>query len=422
MTYNERSIQDQTAAETKSIGFDYQYYFFLYKLLQLETGQIIGYEVKDDVHIDRENGDLILIQLKHSLDSKANLTEKDDDLWKTISNWIKIINDSTQERSSLVEQLRYIDKTTFMLVTNKSSTTTNKFLQYIELFRKGSKSLLEIRDHLVRISKSSKDKKPSVVDGYIKLLLLQEDVWLEKFLKKMDFLLSKDFLIDAIKKKIKEKNVLENRLDDVYESIDSNLRTLIYDTVKSGQKVTISFELYYKKFTKFYEMGRRKQLLIRSQISTNPVPSEPLNYTSIKQLIDAEIIDECDLDFEDEVVRIFTDKLLMHNNEKRWLQDSEITDKEIEAFNKVAIRKWKSEFDGIHAFLKKELRTTDLSSIGKDRLNDLALECYHKVLSLNLSLDDTDLELELSNGKFYLLSNQPKIGWIYDWQGRYMKS
>jgi hypothetical protein len=45
LTKSDKSIQEQTAAETKSIGFDYQYYYFLLIMIQLETGQSIGYEV-----------------------------------------------------------------------------------------------------------------------------------------------------------------------------------------------------------------------------------------------------------------------------------------------------------------------------------------------------------------------------------------
>jgi hypothetical protein len=422
LTKVDKSVQEQTAAETKSIGFDYQYYYFLYKMIQLETGQSIGYEVKDDVHIDKENGKLILIQLKHSIDTKANLTEKDGDLWKTISNWIKIINDKTQNRSNLADQLNYIKNTTFLLVTNKAETSTNKFIQLIQNFKNGTKKISEIRGHLTQISTPAPGRDPSVVDSYISSFLAQNDDWLKAFIKNIDFLMSKDSLIDAIKTKIKEKNVIESRIDDVYESIDSNLRSLIYETVKSGNKVTISFDLYYKKFTKFYEMGGRgKKLLIRTHTPKKPVPVNHLEYTSIKQLVETEIIDKSDYDFFDELIRIFTDKLLMHNNEQRWLQDGEITDDELKEFNKLTIRKWKQVFDRIHASLKQELRRKELKDVDKDQLNALALNCYHDVLSIQLTLDETDLEVELSNGKFYLLSNQPVIGWVYDWQERYKK-
>lgn len=422
MSKSQKSIQEQTAADKKSIGFDYQYYYFFYKMLQLETGQSIGYEVKDDIHIDKENGELILIQLKHSLDSKANLTEKDADLWKTISNWIKIINDITQNRSNLEDQLKYINNTTFLLVTNKSSTSTNKFLQLITKFKKDNNKLLEIKDHLKKISTPELGKSPSEVDTYISSLLSQSDNWLGAFFKNVDFLMSKDSLIEAIKIKIKEKNVLESRIDDVYKSIDSSLREYMYETVKNGGKIIITFDFYYKKFTKYFEMGgRRNKLLIRTLVPDNPVPENPLEYNSIKQLIETEIINEKDRDFLDILITIFTDKLLMFNNEQKWLQDSDITEDELKDFNRKTIREWKRVFDRIHAPLKKELRMKDLSSIDQNKLNDLALECYHEVMNINLTLDETCLDVDLSNGKFYLLSDQPVIGWVYNWEERFKK-
>jgi len=83
---------DKTSSETKSIGFDYQYYFFLWKLLSLKPGQSVGLEVKDDVHTELNNNIQIFYQLKHTIQkNKAgeiiNLTASDTDFWKTLSNW-----------------------------------------------------------------------------------------------------------------------------------------------------------------------------------------------------------------------------------------------------------------------------------------------------------------------------------------------
>lgn len=91
-----RSRVDTTSAEDKSIGFDYQYYYFLNELLNLKIGQVVGLEVLDDVHIERPDGTNLLVQLKHTVQTSAhgapiNLTTLDSDLWKSISNWCKLI-------------------------------------------------------------------------------------------------------------------------------------------------------------------------------------------------------------------------------------------------------------------------------------------------------------------------------------------
>ena len=63
----EKTHVDKTSAETKSIGFEYQYYFFLWKVLSLEHGETVGLEVKDDVHTELNDSTQILYQLKHTI-------------------------------------------------------------------------------------------------------------------------------------------------------------------------------------------------------------------------------------------------------------------------------------------------------------------------------------------------------------------
>jgi len=76
-----------TSASDTSIGFDYQFYYYLYLILDLRHGDKIGIELKDDIHIEKSDNTLILIQTKHTIQTNSggntiNLTERDNDLWK----------------------------------------------------------------------------------------------------------------------------------------------------------------------------------------------------------------------------------------------------------------------------------------------------------------------------------------------------
>ena len=117
------TIQDKHTARDKVVGFDYQFYYFMYLVLDLRHGDKIGFEVKDDVHIDMSNGITILYQAKHTISTKAdgtpeNLTTLDIDLWKTLSNWVDMI----KSKQSILENY------SFCLVTNKSDKT-NEFIE-----------------------------------------------------------------------------------------------------------------------------------------------------------------------------------------------------------------------------------------------------------------------------------------------------
>ena len=54
---------DKTSAEDRSIGFDYQYYYFLSKLLNSKKGQVLGLKVMDDVHSELDDNTKFLVQL-----------------------------------------------------------------------------------------------------------------------------------------------------------------------------------------------------------------------------------------------------------------------------------------------------------------------------------------------------------------------
>ncbi|GAB1768633.1 hypothetical protein [Priestia megaterium] len=422
-----KKVQEKTAAESKSIGFDYQYYYFLYELLQIKKGETIGYEVRDDVHIEKTNGRQILIQLKHSVEQKAdgniiNLTEKDEDLWKTISNWIDMVNDKEDGRSSLENQLSFLLKTEFLLVTNKSKSQYNNFIDKIKEFKEGNQNLKNIRDYLTKQSTPKEGKKSSVVDGYIEKLNSQKDEWLNLFFNNLDFLLSQDKLIELIKTKIIEKNLSTNRVEDVYRSIDSRLRELIYDDVKAGKKVIISFEDYYQTFTRYFEIKRSRKLPIMFNNPDNPTPQNAKNRLAIRQLIDAGIIGSEDKDFEDKLIEVFTCIYLMSNNVEKWLQDSELTNEELQIFNRSSIKKWKNKFDKAYRKIKRQLREKDTDKIDPEEMIEAAEDCYYEVLDTILSLDETELDVELSNGQFYILSELLEIGWHYNWKERYISN
>ncbi|MFC6979796.1 hypothetical protein [Microbulbifer taiwanensis] len=58
---------EKTSAAGTIAGFDFQYYYFLYKLLTLKKGETIGFEALDDVHTQLNNNHQILIQIKHTI-------------------------------------------------------------------------------------------------------------------------------------------------------------------------------------------------------------------------------------------------------------------------------------------------------------------------------------------------------------------
>lgn len=82
---------EKVAADKSQLGFDYQDLVCLEYLVDIKPGETVGLEVFDDVHHGRIDGGKALIQVKHSVNDGAALTNKDIDLWKTLHHWSKAL-------------------------------------------------------------------------------------------------------------------------------------------------------------------------------------------------------------------------------------------------------------------------------------------------------------------------------------------
>jgi hypothetical protein len=428
-----KSHQEKTSAEDKSIGFEYQYYYFLYLILGLESGQSIGLEIKDDLHIDFPDGKQTLLQLKHSIQTNTegdiiNLRESDSDLWKTLYNWIKVINDSTQGRTELKSQIDYIERTNFILVSNKADNKQNQFLVNFDKYKQGLLNIDEFRVYIrekydTALKKKKEKKKDEYKENdkllnYIFEILNQEEEWLKKFLEKLSFSLDEDDLIERIRLKIKDKFIPENMIEDVFNSLDSNLRRDNYLAIKKREKIEYSFDDLYEKYTRCFLLGRTNKRVIRREKPI--IEGNPEEQLFIKQLEDIEVISKVDEDYQDQIIKRTIAKLLTQNNLKRWEQEGELMGTEKEKFDGESKYEWESIFERTYRKLKRKLRNEKIK-IDENEIIDLANECLDEILSMKLNFDGTELDLEISNGQYYLLSDKPVIGWRYDWDKRYKK-
>ena len=158
----EKSFTEKTSAGDTSIGFDYQYYYFLLRILNLGMGQSVGLEIKDDVHTELDADFNILYQVKHTVQTNAAgapvaLTELDADLWKTLYNWSQVISDKADGRAKVAAQLKFVDKTEFHLVSNKSHSKSNKFLQLIMDFHGSDGDFESLRAHIDSLANKTQD-------------------------------------------------------------------------------------------------------------------------------------------------------------------------------------------------------------------------------------------------------------------------
>lgn len=396
------SFSDSVSAADTSIGFEYQYYYYLDRLINLRGGESVGLEVKDDVHSDLAGGYCILVQLKHTVQKNAagapiNLTELDSDLWKTLHNWSKIICDPTQYRDRPENQKKYINQTEFHLVTNKSHTSSNRFLT----------SVLDYQDSLVTIDELRAtiellEQKTNNTDlkAYIQTVLdLNSDV-LAQFLLKLRFETGIDNIISRVKQSIREKFVDEEKIEEVFARLDSNIRADNFEDTRKGISLQITFEEFKQRYQKLFDDARTKKLHYKPfDVS---IPQDLFAQTFVLRLLEIGAIDASDVE---SAVEFTLAKLRLVVQLDTWKQQGQVVTDDISSLHENVVMRWKNEFRA--AFRKCNT---------EDEIVDAANAMLERLRVESFKLDAHELPLELSNGELYHLSDIARIGWHKDWK------
>ena len=400
-------LEDHTAGP-QSIGFDYQFYYFMYLILELKVGEKVGFEVKDDVHIDKQDASTVLFQAKHSVQKNTsgnikNLTELDNDLWKTLNNWITFIKADS----------KFIEKHSFVLVTNKNEEN-NDFIEAIRNFKK-SKNVNLIFERAKELKNKTTDK---TLKKYINTFIKIGKRKLNPFLKKLDIETNVDEIIKKIKDRILQNVRQEKFVDIIYNNLYSNLQSAKYLEIKNKNKFEISFENFNKRFGKCFKVANEKTPLPSRNFPVI-LPDDIENQTFIKQLLDIEETQSGSNDIK----KYTTHMLKFINDFTYWTEEENfILLTEAEEFKKNSIEYWANEFKSKFRKINKQIDNGMPIESFEENIKALGIDLVDFIRKKELIINGFHpLDIEHSNGHFYALSNDLEIGWHLDWEKKYKK-
>ncbi len=396
---------ENTSAAGTIAGFDYQYYYFLFKLLTLKKGETIGFELLDDVHTQLDNDHLVLIQIKYTIQKKsdgttANLTEFDPDLWKTLHNWSAVIKDKNDGREYSDEQKAFVEKASFVLATNKSFSSNNDFLSNLSKFQDGNMEFEDIKNYLVGLhglAKSEKTKK------YINSVVDLDEAILKEFLNRIKYDLQADRIIEQCKTALEEKDVNPKSIDSLFNQLDSVVRQDIFINFSSSKKLIYNFKERTRKFRRYFDIANNPELKI--QKFDGGLPNSIDEQIFIKQLLDIEDINLS----EQEIIQNYTRyRLMLESNLSNWVEEGQLTSEEIKIFEDEIFRQWETEYR--YSYRKKD---------NPDEYIDIAHNILKAMRDKELSISGQKLLSDMSHGSLYSLSNKPQIGWLKNWEEKY---
>lgn len=392
---------DKTSAADKSIGFDYQYYYFLLQVLNLKVGQSVGFEVKDDVHTELDQNRNIFYQLKHTTQVAADgqpiaLTKLDKDMWKSFYNWAMVITDKAAGREQVTKQLEFTRQSEFHLVANKKHSNSNTIFKAISELQARS---IEVNDAKLVFEATEQSAADEKIKDYIKKVLSLDSSVFEKFLHSIKFELDVDDIIGLVRQAIHEFHVEKAKIPDVLAAIDSNLREYIFQLVKKGEPVILSFEEFHTKFRKHFNDARSTKLSIKS--FSPSMPDDLFSQIFIKRLMEIKYLGAGDLEFAADLT---TKKLQLAMHLDHWEKRGEITSKNIADLHDDVRTLWHGKF---HIdFIDCEVK--DIEVIGRGILKEM--------LGATFPLCDDVMSTQHSNGEIYHLSDLGRIGWHKDWE------
>lgn len=410
-----KGIKNNTNADDKLIGFEYQFFYFLLTLLKMQQGDTVGFEVKEDVHIEND-GKITFCQLKHTIQTSSqnkpiNLTTSDIDLWKTLSLWVNIINNESDKNE-------FLQNAKFIFASNKSDNDNNAFLTHFTTFQ-NDKDIDNLKDFLTTyqeeanrkfqnkieeynlLSSEEKKKKEKPKEDekikYLTNILSLDDALLKIFFSNMEFLLNLTIIRQNIKDEIRYSKYIKSdfRIVQSYNQLVGLFKDDFYDKVMKKESVQYSQEDFFQKVSSIFEKMRSEQIPFISEIQ-HSADVKILDRVFAKQLINIGIVD-------DEIYEYDYNRLLTETNLKELQQSNEITQKDIDDLDKNTIDNWKPIYEEIY--------------LDEDYSSKNAKKVLLKTKQIDLNLLGQQISLRaISNGQFIRLSDIPKLGWKYNWK------
>lgn len=400
-------IHAQHTAGPQLIGFDYQILYFLYLSLDLNPGEKLGFEILDDIHIEFPNGNLELLQMKHTIQTnssggKINLTERDSDLWKTISNWIAFVNATSNAET-------YILNTSFTIVTNKS-IDSNTFLRNLAKFQAGEIDIKELNTYILALFSGTSD---DILKEKIDQLINLKQKIKKSFLYKINIISDQENIITQIKGRIHKLIRRAERVDDVFNAFYANIQIDKFLAIAGRVKFSIAFEDFSNKYKTCFDFAYTSNSL--------PIRNLPLIFPDKlkEQIFIKQLTEIGETDQDEEILNYTTAMLKFFNQVKDWVNEGDLLETDKTNLDKDAIFRWQRIFKEKYREIKKKVTTGITIDDLEEEIKETAISCVNEMRKEKLSIKNNELTEEFSNGQFYLLSNEPLIGWHLDWEKKY---
>lgn len=405
-------IIENTGHDAKGAkGFDYQFLYFINRLLKMaDKRDDVSYEKYDDVSMSSEEG-LVYFQLKHTIGGRnqktVNLSLRDYDLWKTLAVWIDITNKQDEDK-----RIDFLESNSFVLVTNKNPVN-NPFWMELQKYQKGEMSFDELKKFYTKVYDETGESKRKEVNGqkgkttkgYIKCLI--DFDYADQLLKSMSICFEPDLKKEILESLELNKNIPHKNVEEAYQELLGMIRDKYY----SDQKDSYTREEFSKFFDRICQKYRERKFTFKRNTMTK-LPPHLEDQVFIKQLMDVE-----DISLEDDplIVEYTMEKFDYINSIRVATKNDDVSEEEVENVRADAVRYWRQKYKHYMGRINPD---------DNDKIIEKASDLLNDIRDKNIYFVEKEIESYFSNGCFYYLSDkdsehEPQIGWRPGWEEKY---
>lgn len=351
----------------------------------------VSIETLDDVVFETEGSAIEVIQVKHHISRKAQLTDASPDLWKTIRIWCDLFSEGLVEEDSVF----------YLMTTEKSAENSAARCLSIEC-----RNIEEAEKILLQTCQTSTNQ--SNKEGYQKYISLNSNQRRE--------LLSKVYVLDSIPLSNELDAILNKELwghcDRQYAvQFLQYLEGWWFQKIVSGLdgskavEVNITGVEVDAQLASLREQFKFDSLPIHQDIvSTNPNVELFKDWLFAKQLRLINIS-------ESRVHRAVKNYYKAFEQRSRWVRESLLVDNDLELYDDKLIEEWEIRFDQAKDSLPKNPEEGDHITSGKGVFGWAEAEAQIPIRS-------SCQELFITRGTYQILSNDLRVGWHPEYKTR----
>lgn len=398
---------DKFSADKTSLGFEFQDFVYVEKLISLREGQALGLELHDDIHAqtvsdDGSIQDLTLIQVKHSVEP-GNVTDRDIDLWKTLHNWLQIIPGLPSHRNL-----------TLQLYTNKG-LNNQEFVSLLKSPRQNIEAIIShIRSTNEKISLVESKKKPdeskNPLAKYVQSVCDASNEELNHLFSRFEFHSDDSSVIGRISSELRQLSVPAPQIEETRRHVIGAFKESKFSRIISGEKVVITFDDFRTTmgFDRIIRSARSEPIDFDRFIDFYYEYERPhtLSFRSSKfheQLQDIGI-------HEEEIIDRGVEMVLSEQFIQSLKDSGSFSASDDSRLENKALSDWQLLHNQSHRNTPDDDEPNHLKA---------SQHCYDKTMKKQMTAGGVEIPINLSCGKYIKLSNIPRIGWRKNWRSKF---